>query len=185
MPDDNSLDLDSVRAEYEHFPTAFESVLMATCDADGLPDASYAAYIHHDSYYYVYVSELARHTQNLKQTGKACVLFIENERDAGHPFARQRVTLDCGAAEVERDSTEFNDILDRFHARFGKLVETLRNLRDFHLFRIVPRQGVFVKGFARAFLISDPSAPQVSHMRDRGHRAMDAATEQAMNETAT
>ncbi|MGF1547816.1 MAG: HugZ family protein [Thiotrichales bacterium] len=183
MTDDTGVDLDAIRAEYECFPANFESVLMATCGADGLPNASYAAYIHHDSYYYIYVSELARHTQNLLHTGKASLLFIENEHDSGHLFARRRVTFDCDAVEVARETSEFAFVLDKFHTQFGKLMETLRNLQDFHLFRILPRKGMFVKGFARAFVIEPSAAHRVSHVRDAGHRPADAATEQAMSES--
>lgn len=174
--------LEEIRAEYLGFPAAFESLLMATVSADGIPNASYAAYVHQDNFYYVYVSELARHTENLRATGKVSLLFIENEDSASHLFARRRVTYDCEAVEVPRGESEFERILGHFEAQFGKLMEVLKSLRDFHLFRIRPLKGTYVKGFAKAFEIEEPVAGTVRHINDAGHRTADAATEHAMRD---
>lgn len=165
-------DLDTVRAEYEVFPDAFTSLLLATCDGAGQPTASYAPYLRDGIDFYVYVSELAAHTRNLKEQGKASVLFIEDEAQAKTVFARKRVTFDCTALEVAREDAAFEPLMDRFSAKFGALVEsTLRQLKDFHLYRLHPHKASYVSGFARAFVIEGEALNQLRHRNDEGHRA--------------
>ena len=84
------------------FHRAFQSLLLATADAAGNPNASYAPYVADSDGYYIYISELAAHTGNLRCRAVASVLFIEDERDAKHLFGRKRLTLDCRAEPVER-----------------------------------------------------------------------------------
>jgi putative heme iron utilization protein len=145
---------------------------MATVDAAGIPNASYAAYVEDAGDYYVYVSELATHTQNLQQSGTASVLFIENETEARHLFARQRVTYQCETYEVLRDSERFGRIMGLFSEKFGGFMEMLKNLQDFHLICLHPIEGAYVQGFARAFIVEGENLSQIRHMNDKGHQAM-------------
>ncbi len=184
MPD-TAIDLESIREEYIHFPEEFNSVMMATISADGHPDASYAVYVFQDSAYYVYISELARHTENLIHSGKVSLLFIENEEQAQNLFARQRMTLECSANEVERDSEHFNRILDLFEQRFGTIIQMLRSLTDFHLFRIEPNSGSYVRGFAQAYKLYGEGLRQIHLINDKGHRAKDKETQNKMNEQSS
>jgi heme iron utilization protein len=163
-------DMREIREELETLRQDFSTLLIATVSADRVPDASYAAYVERDGDYYVYVSELATHTRNLQDTGRASVLFIEDESLAGHLFARRRLTYQCDAVAVARDSEEFFDVMSDFAGRFGKLIDTIRALDDFHLFRLRPGQGLYVAGFARAYAMDGADLGGVRHIRDRGHR---------------
>jgi len=166
-------DSQAIHDEFETLRRGFSTLLMATVDPDGMPEASYAAYVEQDGDYYIFVSELSAHTGNLLANGRASVLFIEDEAGAGHLFARKRLTLRCEAFEVMRGSEEFDDVLQAMVDRFGTLIETLRGLDDFHLFRLRPQRGVFVAGFARAYAMDDPSLSEIRHVRDKGHRRID------------
>jgi len=164
-------DLDTVRTEYEAFPDAFDSLLMATCDGVGEPTASYAPYLRDGIDFYVYVSELAAHTRNLREQGKVSVFFVEDETKAKTVFARKRVTFNCTALEVPREDATFDAMLDRFSAKFGTLVQTtLRELKDFHLYRLRPHKASYVSGFARAFVIEGDDLNLIRHRNDVGHR---------------
>jgi len=167
---DKTIDLEQVRAAYAALPQNFASTLMATVSAAGEPEASYAAYLQHDGDYYVYVSELSAHTQNLLANGRVCLLFVEDEDKAAHLFARQRVTYHCSAAEVDRDTEAFEWILGLFEEKFGAFVRQLQKMQDFHLFRIRPQRGSFVQGFAKAFAIEGEHLEQIRHVNDVGHK---------------
>ena len=175
---EQALDMNLIREEYVNFPDVFQSVLMATVSSDGIPDASYAAYVLYENDYYIYVSELSRHTANLMDTGKVSLLFIEDEEHATHLFARQRVTLECEATQVARDHSHFDVIMDQFQQRFGKFMEMLKKLNDFHLFKISPLQGSYVRGFAQAFKLEGKNLSEVRHMNDRGHKGHVDSTQQ-------
>jgi len=169
-------DSQAIQDEFETLRQGFSTLLMATVGPDGMPEASYAAYLERGGDYYIYVSELSTHTGNLLANGRASVLFIEDEAGAGHLFARKRLTLKCEAAEVARGCREFDETLQAMLDRFGSVIETLRGLDDFHLFRLRPLRGVYVAGFARAYAMDDPSLSEIRHMRDKGHRRRDGQT---------
>lgn len=169
----NTTDSDNLQAVHDKcrdFPEAFQSLLIASCNASGLPEASYAAYIDEAGDYYVYLSELAAHTQNLQENPRCSVLFIEDEQAADHLFARQRLVYQCDVAEVSRQTPRFEEIMDLFEAKFGGFMKMMRKLEDFHLFRLVRVKGKFVAGFAQAYEISGNTLDEVKHRNEKGHR---------------
>ena len=158
-------DLQSVHQEYQQFLEGFQSVQLATVDDAGRPEASYAVYIRHENDYYVYVSELARHTRNMLNSGHVSLQFIEDEQQAKNLFARRRATLQCTADEIPRGSDHFETILDQLEQRFGNFMTLLKSLNDFHLVKITPVSGNYVRGFAQAFNLSGEGLSEISHSK--------------------
>lgn len=144
---------------------SFDSVLMSTVGADGGPHASYAPTVAtEDGCFYVYTSGLSRHTTNLLENGLVSILFIENECDSKQAFARRRVNFDCQAEVVERESAAWGTVLDRFKTRFGDVLDLIRPLSDFSLFRLVPRRGTYVRGFGQAYRIDGARVGSLQHI---------------------
>ncbi|MBD3892690.1 pyridoxamine 5'-phosphate oxidase family protein [Hydrogenophaga sp.] len=175
-------DLTQVQAACRAFPARFQTLHLGTVGADGLPEASYAPYVSDAGRYFVYLSELARHTANLRATARASVLFIEGEQQAAHLFARERLTLACQASECPRGSPHFEVILDLFGQRFGKFMQVIRPLEDFLLFELVPVSGSYVAGFARAYTLDGDDLGRLRHRNEQGHRAPDAQAERRLSE---
>jgi putative heme iron utilization protein len=98
------------------------------------------------------------------------VLFIENEQDAQHLFARQRVTLLCEAGEVDRNGEIFPYIMQLFTHKFSKFIDCLQERRDFHLFCLHPVRGAYIAGFGRTFTLEDDDLSNIGHVGDTGHR---------------
>lgn len=164
------------------FPSQFQTLHLGTVSAQGLPEASYAPFVADAGRYYVYLSELARHTANLRCNGRASVLFIESEAQAKQVFARQRLTLACTALEYPRATAPFERVLDRFEQRFGKLMEVIRPLSDFHLFELTPTSGSYVAGFARAYALDGADLEDLRHRNEQGHRSPDVDSERRLSE---
>lgn len=144
---------------YQSFTDLFQSVVISTVSADNIPNASYAPFVIDErKNIYIYVSGLSTHTQNLYAVPKASVLFIEEESQSKQIFARRRLTFDCTATLVERNTELWNQIVDRFEARFGEIIQLLRDLPDFRLFKLTPSKGRFVIGFGAAYDV-DPNDP--------------------------
>lgn len=144
-------------ALYADFIDGFDSLMLATVDAQGNPLASYAPYVRDTGGdFYVFVSRLAEHAANLLAQGRASVMFIESETTARQPFARKRAVFSCDAAAEERTSALGRAILDRFRARFGEVIGVLEGLADFELVRLRPHTGRFVVGFGRAYRLGGP-----------------------------
>ncbi len=176
-----SPDLNAVMDECRRFPGHFQSLHLATCNAAGEPEASYAAYVEHDGSYYVYTSELSAHTANLAASGCCSLLFIESEAEAKHLFARRRLTLQCKAMEIHRESPDFEPLMDRFVAKFGNFMGMMRKLADFHLYQLQPQSGSYVAGFAQAYTLEGEGLREIKHRKEQGHRSPDKVTAAAMD----
>lgn len=129
------------------------SLLIASRSVDGAVAISYAPYLRDEAGFYIFVSELAQHTQNLRAQPRASILFIEPEAKAGNPFARQRLTFDCRVAEISKTHADYAQKLDGMAAKFGEIIGVLRTLPDFHLLSLTPESGRFVAGFGKAFSV--------------------------------
>ena len=177
-----NLALKEVFEEQAVFRDRFQTLILSTVDPNGRPEASYAPFVRdNEGNLFVYVSELSRHTQNLMASNQASALFIQSEEEASHIFARQRLTYECASEEIERESTRWHTILDMFENKFGKFIEMLRNLEDFHLFIIQPQRAGYVRGFAQAYEITGEKMDQIRHINDAGHKAQNKATKENMD----
>ncbi|MEH2392687.1 MAG: pyridoxamine 5'-phosphate oxidase family protein [Nostoc sp.] len=147
--------LENIQAEYEKFPEEFESVIISTVSAQAIPNASYAPFVMDDSKnIYIYVSGLSTHTKNLYANPHVNVLFIEDEAKSNLIFARRRLSFDCMATLIERETDKWNQIIEQFLGRFGEIIEVLRGLSDFRIFQLTPSEGRFIIGFGGAYHIS-------------------------------
>ncbi|MCO6411725.1 MAG: pyridoxamine 5'-phosphate oxidase family protein [Thiogranum sp.] len=154
-----------VRADMRRFRASVDNLLLATVSPDGVPEASAAPAIAGDSgEFYIYISRLARHTANLEAHPQAGVLLIEPVDAAANAFARQRLSYQCKATLVPRDTVTFNLTMQRFTERFGDIVATLRNLPDFQLVRLTPVSGTYVRGFGQAWRLTGPGLHEIEHI---------------------
>ena len=163
-----------IRAEVEALIDARRSLQLATLTKGGEPDASYAPFVRdEDGNFYIFVSELTRHTRNLLAHPRHSVLLVEPEAESQQIFARKRVTFDCIAEVVSREDPDWKARLAAFEARFGAVIDMLSSLNDFVLFRLVPQRGRFVKGFGQAFTIDAGKIEHVSADRIKGGDTFD------------
>jgi len=162
MTDETLGSHEALRRECRKFQDGFRSLLMATVDTSGLPRASYAPFVAEGfGMFYIYVSALSQHTCDLDQAPRAGVLLIEEEQQAQNIFARRRLSFDCEAGLIAREDALWGRTLDRFEARFGKLVATLRGLADFRLYRLTASSGGYVRGFGQAFSLQGPDLDEI------------------------
>ncbi|GAX35444.1 HugZ family pyridoxamine 5'-phosphate oxidase [Nodularia sp. NIES-3585] len=158
--------IEQAQAEYETFPQSVESVIVSTVNSAGIPNASYAPFVMDDAKnIYIYVSGLATHTQNLHINPHVSVLFIEDESKSEQIFARRRLSFDCTATLIERETESWNQIVTQFQERFGELIEVFRGLPDFRIFRLTPSAGRFVIGFGTAYQISGDQLDKLVHIQ--------------------
>ncbi|MBG1244055.1 HugZ family pyridoxamine 5'-phosphate oxidase [Nostoc sp. NZL] len=154
--------LENIQAEYEKFPEEFESVIISTVSAQAIPNASYAPFVMDDSKnIYIYVSGLSTHTKNIYANPHVSVLFIEDEAKSNLIFARRRLSFDCTATLIERETDKWNQMVEQFQRRFGQIIEVLRGLSDFRIFQLIPSEGRFVVGFGGGYHISGDNLNQV------------------------
>jgi len=156
---------EKAQAEYEKFPQEVESMIIATVNELGIPNASYTPFVVDDvKNIYIYVSGLSTHTKNIYANPYVSILFIEDESKTNQIFARRRLSFDCTATLIERETDKWNQIVEQFQGRFGDIIEMLRGLADFRIFQLVPSQGRFVIGFGAAYHISGDNLDKLTQI---------------------
>lgn len=140
--------------ELDTLRSGCRSLILATADANGTPQASPAPFIRDaQGRYHVLVSGLSPHTAHLASGRPAGILLVEDEADALQLFARKRLSHTCSVEEIARGTPDWESCLAQFGERFGSVVDVLRGLPDFRLFRLVPEAGRFVRGFGQAYRV--------------------------------
>jgi putative heme iron utilization protein len=96
----------------------------------------------------ILVSNLSAHTGALLADPRASLLTGEPAK--GDPLAHPRLTLQCLAESVERDSPAHARLRGRFLARHPKS-QLYIDFPDFRFFRLVPERASLNGGFGRAY----------------------------------
>jgi len=152
----------------EAFFKSRKSLILSTLDLQSAIETSVAPFIYKDDKLYIFVSELAKHTQNLlgliernesskdiEQPGLVSAILLADESQTEQIFARERMTLRLSVAEVLDNDKTYPDLLNEFADQFGEVISVLRGLSDFHLFEFTLQKGGYVKGFGQAFAFAD------------------------------
>ncbi|UJF17338.1 heme utilization protein HutZ [Vibrio sp. SS-MA-C1-2] len=153
--------------EIQEFKQQCQTIQIASL-TDNLPHVSYAPFICNETGYYILISDLAQHGQNLKRSKHVSIMMIEDESSAKSVHARKRLTFDTIAQHIEKQSPLGQRAIKELIARFGELVENLSQLGDFNLYQLTPQQGRYVKGFGQAFNVSGDEMLDIIHLTE-GH----------------
>ncbi|RRJ82390.1 HugZ family protein [Aestuariirhabdus litorea] len=140
-------------AQFKAFLQTRNSLMLATLDSDGMPLASYAPCYCDQESFFVFLSELAPHTAPLLKGGALSILLIEDEAQCNNPFRRVRLSCQARVQPIVRESEHWAPLIAQLQQRLGKTVQLLKQLGDFHLFRITPTHGTFVSGFGHAYRV--------------------------------
>jgi len=145
-----------------------KSVILATMDAEGNPNASYAPFARIGNKFYILVSFMARHTKNLRDGKKASVMFIEDESATKQIYARDRLTIDAATLQIERDTPEWNLAVEKLKEAHGKVLDLLTGMDDFIMIALSPVKGAYVNGFGSAYFV-DEQLEVIQHRNDIAH----------------
>jgi len=145
---------------YQQLIQSQQTLILSTVTEQGKPESSYAPYVRDEQgVFYIYVSELASHTQNMLKTATASILFIQSEKECKNIFARERVVFDCSISEVQKQDECYYKQMLIMKEKLGETVELLQSLPDFHLFALTPINGKYIAGFGKAFSIDMENNP--------------------------
>ena len=149
------------------------SAVLSTSDSSNINNVSYAPIaVDNSNNFYIYVSELAKHTQNLINNPQISFMLIEDESRATNIFARKRFTVNGTAKIIERDSDAWYSGIQIMQLRFREHMKFLLEMSDFHLIKIIPQNALLVYGFGKAFQFKGKKLELVNHMNDKGHTKM-------------
>ncbi|MDF2155140.1 heme utilization protein HutZ [Vibrio sp. CAU 1672] len=160
--------------EIKAFRQERRTLQLATVDAKGRPNVSYAPYVQNQEGYFVLISQIARHARNLLENPNVSLMMIEDEGSSKQLFARKRLTFDAVATVVERDTEIWQQVIGQMQVRFGDIIDGLSQLEDFVLFNLKAEQGLFVKGFGQAYQVSGDDLVDFVHLQE-GHKKIESA----------
>ena len=160
-------DVDDAYREYQQLLQEATGAHLATLDADGQAEASYAPCVWHERDCYLFLSRLSRHCGNLERNPRLGLMLLEDAGSAPNAFARRRIALQGRAGVVAREDALFAAVLEQFHRRFGEIMQVLESLPDFYLFRIEIEAGSFVRGFGQAYALDGERLDRLRHVDPR------------------
>ena len=124
---------------------------LATLRA-GAPMASMTLYLPDEAFsaFYVHVSRLAWHTQDMLQDPRVALSIGEADDGRADPFTLMRVSIRGDASQLARENPALKA---KWLARFPEQAINFE-LADFSFWEIVPRDARFVAGFGRIHNLS-------------------------------
>ncbi|MCW8335391.1 heme utilization protein HutZ [Vibrio sp. SCSIO 43135] len=155
--------------EIKEFRQERKTIQLATVDAEGRPNVSYAPFVQNQEGYFVLISQIARHARNLEVNPQVSLMMIEDEDSSKQLFARKRLTFDAVATVVERNTELWQQVVAQMEGRFGEIIQGLSQLEDFVLFNLKADSGLFVKGFGQAYQVSGDDLVDFVHLQE-GHK---------------
>lgn len=119
---------------------------------DGAPSVAMVLYAAAPdlSSFYLHLSRLAHHTQNLKHDHRVALMIAEADRGAVDPQSLRRVSIQSVAAMLDRESSAHDEAMKLYLARFPE-AEMSFSLGDFNLYRLEPLTARFIAGFGQIF----------------------------------
>lgn len=151
-------------AEISAFRQQHQTLLLATRNEQGQPLASYAPFIESASGEFVLLlSDMAEHSQNLhyhaRQNTPFSIMLIEDEASARNVFARQRLSYQCQVHIINREQSNWPQMIKQFQQKFGSTIKLLSSLADFRLYILEPQSGHYVRGFGQAYPLNKNGLP--------------------------
>lgn len=113
------------------------------------------------SAFYIHVSRLAQHTVDMKKKKQVSLLITETDDGRLDPQTLGRVSIRGSAEMLENGAPGYTPIKELYLARFPEAGQEFQ-MDDFSFWRIRPKGGRFVAGFARAYNITVDTLQKVS-----------------------
>jgi putative heme iron utilization protein len=139
--------------------------MLSTLGEDGEPHNGYTPFVFDGKDIIVFVSHLSLHTRDLLANAKVSAMLIADEQASEQIFARTRVSYQCKAKTIVKTDSQYNSLLDMMAQRHGKMIDLLRQLPDFVLFRLQPYKGQFVMGFGQAYHLGGDNLDTFEHAK--------------------
>jgi hypothetical protein len=119
---------------------------------DGAPMVSMTLYLPERDFsaFYVHVSRLAWHTQDMARDPRVALSIAETDDGRADPFTLMRVAVRGEALQIQDKGDELKT---RWLERFAQQAINFQ-LADFSFWKITPRDARFVAGFGRIHNLS-------------------------------
>lgn len=138
---------EEILEEFKNFSQDKHSLILSTSNSNNSPLTSYSPFVENDNNYYICISSMLPHYTNMAETKKAHVMIIEDEAVASHIYARKRLYFDVTCENVANEE----EIFKLFDSRYGESLSFLRAMKDFKIFKLIPKEKSLILGFGAAY----------------------------------
>lgn len=130
---------------------------------DESPRVSMVAYVAAGDFsvFHVFLSRLAQHTVDMQKDKNVSLLIAETDDGRADLQTLARVAIRGSAESIQNGEPGYTPLKELYLARFPDS-EPLFKLADFNFWRIKPKGGRFVAGFAKAYNITPDTLIKVS-----------------------
>ncbi len=130
---------------------------------EGAPRVSMVAFVPVEDFsaFYIHVSRLAQHTVDMQKDKQVGFLIAETDDGRADPQTLGRVSIRASAEMIQNGEPGYTPLKELYLARFPE-AEQFFKLADFSFWRIKPKGGRFVAGFAKAYNITVETLQKVS-----------------------
>ncbi len=164
----------------ELFRSSNEAILSTVSKKfDGFPFGSYITYVTgRNRSIYLYASDIAEHTKNLKNNSKACIT-VSRSKDDEDKQNSARLTIMGNLTEVSKD--ELEDCQQRFQ-KFLPESKTYSQMHDFKFYELRTENIRWIGGFGEiAWLKKDNWLSEEPRWKDREESMIDHMNEDHSN----
>jgi putative heme iron utilization protein len=130
---------------------------------DENPQVSMVVYIYADDFsaFHIFVSRLAQHTIDMQKNKEISLLICETDDGRADPQTLARVSIRAKAEQIENGAPGYTLLKKQYLERFPESGQLFK-LTDFNFWRITPKGGRYVAGFAKAYNITAETLKKVS-----------------------
>lgn len=141
---------DEIIETFRTFPQDKYSLILSTSNNENDPLTSYSPFIENEDKFYTVMSSSMPHFKNIEANKKAHVFIVEDEKDASHIFARKRLYFSASCKIVEK-----NEFYNLFEKRFGDSLSFIKEMDDFKVVELSPKEKSLVLGFGAAYYMNE------------------------------
>jgi putative heme iron utilization protein len=116
------------------------------------------------SEFYIHISRLAHHTQDLQQDARAGLMIAEADAGEKDPQVLARLSLTGFFEPIPAGSDDYRAAKSAYLAKFPQSAQNF-SLADFSLYRLRLQSGRFVAGFGKIFNLTPDYFVQVSEIQ--------------------
>lgn len=148
--------IEDAQTQLVSFTKNMESLNLSTANKEGEPYASYSPFVEdEEGNFYIFISTAVAHSHNMSATGKAHIMFLEDESKSDHIYARRRMYFKAKAEKFDQNDERDEEIHFLFKEKFQDRVSFFSMMKDSRFYKLMPSDGNLVLGFGSAYKISD------------------------------
>ncbi len=142
--------MENVAKKIAQFKAKFESIMIASLSSKNQVICSNAPLLQSNLGNFICISKSAEHFDSISTNPNNIeVMFIEDEQNA-NILARKRLKYRANAVYLPKSSQIFDQVFAEFEA-MDEMYSVIKNMADFHIFKLEFGKGRAVFGFGQAY----------------------------------